>query len=250
MLLYHSISDSADPPDRLAVSRRRYREQLEAVVASGRTPLTVGRLAAGLRGDLPLPERPVAITFDDAYDDTLGAVELLCGVELRCTVYVTTGQVDSPQMIRGEQLDQLRDSPERVELGAHTVDHPYLDELGPAEVSREVTASKRQLETRIERPVDTFAYPYGAHDPSVRNAVVAAGYTSAAAVKNALSHRDDDPWAIARWTVTRSTSAKRLSEVLEGEGVPLAWSGERHRTKMYRRFRRLRRRVSRIGDRR
>jgi hypothetical protein len=92
-------------------------------------------------------------------------------------------------------------------------------------------------------PIDSFAYPYGAYDARVRGAVIAAGYRSAAAVKNAVSHRDDDPFAIARWTVTSATPAKRLADVLDGRGVPLGWTRERLRTRAYRTARRQRRRL-------
>jgi hypothetical protein len=93
--------------------------------------------------------------------------------------------------------------------------------------------------------VTSFAYPYGAHDPRVRAAVIAAGFHSAAAVKNAISHRADDPWAIARWTVDGATDAERIARVLDGRGVPRAWRRERLRTRGYRTVRKLRRRIGR-----
>jgi hypothetical protein len=93
-------------------------------------------------------------------------------------------------------------------------------------------------------PVRSFAYPHGAYDERTRKAVVDAGYGSAAAVKNAISHADDDPFAIARWTVTAGTPAARIAAVLEGEGVPRAWVRERLRTRAYRGARRRRRRIA------
>src|SRR5438309_338050 len=83
----------------------------------------------------------------------------------------------------------------------------------------------------------------GERDRRVRAAVIDAGYRSAAAVKNAVSHPYDDPFAIARWTVTGGASAARLAEVLEGEGVPRARERERIRTRAYRSVRRRRRRL-------
>jgi peptidoglycan/xylan/chitin deacetylase (PgdA/CDA1 family) len=248
VLLYHSVPrgplDGSDP---LAVTYERFGEHLDAVLASDRVPLTVGELADGLRGSRPLPERPVAITFDDGYENTLDALELLCARGLRASLYVTTGQIGTGRMIGYGQLQRLAARPGEVELGAHTVTHPRLDELGSAEVEREVSESKRRLEELLERPVTSFAYPYGAHDRQVREAVIAAGFDSAAAVKNAISHREDDPWAIARWTVDGRTSAERVAQVLDGRGVPRAWERERLRTRGYRTVRRLRRRMGRVA---
>ena len=248
ILLYHSVPRGApDASDPLAVSYERFAGHLDAVLASGRVALTIGEIAEGLRHERPLPDRAVAITFDDGYENTPDAIELLCERSLRASVYVTTGQIGSAGMIGHDQLQRLAGRPDAVELGAHTVTHPRLDELSLAEAQREVSASKSRLEQLLGRPVTSFAYPYGAHDRQVRQAVIAAGFHSAAAVKNALSHREDDPWAIARWTVDGATDAERIARVLDGRGVPRAWRHERLRTRGYRTVRRLRRRIGRVA---
>jgi peptidoglycan/xylan/chitin deacetylase (PgdA/CDA1 family) len=245
ILLYHSVprGGALDGADRLAVAGERFASHLDAIVASGRAALTIGEIAEGLRGERPLPERAVAITFDDGYENTPDAIELLCERGLRASLYVTTGQVGSEHMIGHDQLRRLAGLPDAVELGAHTVTHPRLDELSLPEIEREVSDSKRWLEQLLERPVVSFAYPYGAYDRRVRQAVIAAGFHSAAAVKNAISHGGDDPWAIARWTVCGDTDAERIVRILDGRGVRRAWRHERLRTRGYRTVRRLRRRI-------
>lgn len=246
ILLYHSVPRGAlDASDPLAVSYEQFASHLDAVLESRRVPLTIGEIAEGLRGERQLPDRAVGITFDDGYENTPAAIELLCARGLRTSLYVTTGQVGDEQMIDHRQLHDLAECAEAVELGAHTVSHPRLDELSLPAVQREVTASKQWLEQLLERPVTSFAYPYGAHDQRVRAAVIAAGFQSAAAVKNAISHRADDPWAIARWTVDSTTDAERIARVLDGRGVPRAWRRERLRTRSYRTVRRFRRRIGR-----
>jgi peptidoglycan/xylan/chitin deacetylase (PgdA/CDA1 family) len=246
ILLYHSVPrEASDGADRLSVSYEQFATHLDTVVESGRVPLTIGEIAGGLRDERPLPDRAVAITFDDCYDNTHAAIELLCERGLRASVYVTTGQIGTEHMVSYDQLQRLAGWRDAVELGAHSVTHPHLDELNMNEIEREVSGSKRQLEQVLGRPVTTFAYPYGSYDRRVRQAVVAAGFQSAAAVKNALSHREDDPWAIARWTVCATTDAQQISRVLDGRGVPRAWRHERMRTRGYRTVRRWRRRIGR-----
>lgn len=245
VLLYHSVRWTSDPGDSLSVSYEQFAAHLDTIVASGRTPVTVGELAAGLRDEHRLPDRAVAVTFDDANGDTLDAVELLCARSLRASVYVITGQIDTELGLRPDQLEQLAARPGEVELGAHSVTHPRLDELSLSEIEREVSDSKRRLEQLVGCTINTFAYPYGAYDRLVRATVIAAGYRSAVAVKNALSHPGDDPWAIARWTVRSTTSAQQIARVLDGRDVPSAWRHERLRTRGYRLARRLRRRIAR-----
>ena len=241
ILLYHSVSKRVDDP--FAVAPERFVCHVEAIAASGRAPLTISEIADGIRGLRRLPERCVGITFDDGFADSVDALDLLERQGLRSTVYVTTGSVGTSEMISERQLEVLAHRPDSVELGAHTVTHPRLDELTLSAADNEIRSSKAALEQMISRPVDSLAYPHGAHDERVRGLVVDAGYRSAAAVKNAISHAGDDPWSIARWTVQSTTCVTDVEEFLMGRSVPVAWRGDRLRTKVYRGVRRMRRKL-------
>ena len=48
-----------------------------------------------------------------------------------------------------------------IELGAHTVNHPYLSSLSTEEQRMEILKSKKTIEEQINKPVASFAYPYG-----------------------------------------------------------------------------------------
>jgi peptidoglycan/xylan/chitin deacetylase (PgdA/CDA1 family) len=242
VLLYHSVSDGPRSGSWGGVPREEFAAHVEAIAASGRQAINITTLAAALRGQHPLPEKPVAITFDDGYLDTYEAAQLLLGRDLCATIYVTTSEIGASDRLSAQQVATLAHV-EGIEIGAHAVRHRRLDELEHREAVEEIRVSKAQLEEVTITPIDSFAYPYGAYDARVRRAVIAAGYHSAAAVKNAVSHRDDDPFAIARWTVTPATPAKRIADVLEGRGVPRAWTRERFRTRAYRTARRQRRRL-------
>jgi glycosyltransferase involved in cell wall biosynthesis len=116
---------------------------------------------------------------------------------------------------------------------------------------RALSDRKRQLEHLLGRGVETFTYPYGAYDRRVREAVIADGFPSAVAVKNALFHRGDDPWAIARWTVRSTSRAQQIARILDGRGAPCAWRHERLRTRGCRTVRKVRRTLGRgVGSRR
>jgi peptidoglycan/xylan/chitin deacetylase (PgdA/CDA1 family) len=241
VLLYHAVDDDPAPGDRRwTVDRASFAAHVRVVKASGRVGLSITELAEALRGVRTLPERPVAITFDDGFSDVCDAVATLIDRDLASTLYITTSVVGTSDRLSPAELAELAAAP-GVELGAHAVRHRRLDELGDREVAAEVATSKAQLEHLTQQQVRSFAYPHGAYDRRVRNAVIAAGFSSGAAVKNAISHQRDDPFAIARWTVTAGTPASRIAEVLEGEGAPLAWGRERVRTRAYRMMRRRRR---------
>lgn len=244
VLLYHSVNDHPARRDGpYAVSPACFAAHADVIRASGRAAIRITELADGLRSERLLPERPVAVTFDDGFADTYDAVEVLLRRDLSSTVYVTTGAIGSlARLSRAGVADLAR--LQSVEVGAHGLRHRRLDELDEHELDDEVNASKAQLEDLTHVSVNSFAYPHGAYDRRAREAVIRAGYRSAAAVKNAISHAGDDPYAIARWTVTRATPPARIAEILEGDGIPLAWADERLRTRVFRTVRRRRRRLA------
>jgi peptidoglycan/xylan/chitin deacetylase (PgdA/CDA1 family) len=48
-----------------------------------------------------------------------------------------------------------------IEIGAHSKTHPDLTQLSPARAEEEIVASRLDLERYLDRPVDSFAYPFG-----------------------------------------------------------------------------------------
>jgi peptidoglycan/xylan/chitin deacetylase (PgdA/CDA1 family) len=234
ILLYHDVTDS--PRDVYAVTHAAFGRHMRLVAECGRIPVTIDAYADGLSGRARAPQRPVLVTFDDGYREFPRAVQAMAEASVEAaTLYVTTGQVESEHMTRWADLDAL---PAWVQLGAHSRSHPQLDVLDADELHGEVRGSKDDIEQRLGRPCRSFAYPHGHHGRRVGDAVRAAGYSSAAAVKNALSHRDDDPFAIARVTVTSDMSDDHVAQILAGTGAPLAWRRERLRTKAFRAYRR------------
>jgi peptidoglycan/xylan/chitin deacetylase (PgdA/CDA1 family) len=244
VLIYHSVADEPSIDRRFSVARARFEAHADAIAASGRTTISISALAAALRGERALPERPAAVTFDDGFSDSYDAVLSLLDRGMCATLYVVTGEIGAPGRLDRSRVEELAGM-SSVEVGAHCVNHVYLDELSGHELVHEVEGSKSRLEDLVQRDVRSFAYPHGAYDGRVRQAVIDAGYRSAAAVKNAVSHSADDPFAIARWMVMRDTPASRVAEVLEGRNVPQAWASERFRTVAFRRARRGRRRLVR-----
>jgi peptidoglycan/xylan/chitin deacetylase (PgdA/CDA1 family) len=246
VLGYHSISDERrDGTLRWSVSPGDFDEQMALIRERGHTPLTVTRYAAVLRGLAPLPPRPVLITFDDGFADLADtALSVLRRYDLTATAYVITSRLGVAPSPGGDPVldwDGLRElGAHGVEIGSHSRTHHALDCLRPRELHSEIAGSRRELEDGLQAPASSFAYPYGYHSPAVRRAVHAAGYSSACGVKNALSHEEDDVFAIARILIERDTGTAALDALLDGRGWPLAWRGEHLRTRGWRAYRRIR----------
>lgn len=252
VLAYHSISDERrDGTLRWSVSPGDFDEQMALLAARGRTALTVSGYAAVLRGEVPPPARPVLVTFDDGFADlATTALPTLRRYGITATAYVITsglGTVRSDEAgpaLDWDQLAGLRAN--GVEVGSHSHTHRPLDLLSALEAFREVSLSKQVLEDGLREHVSSFAYPYGYSSWAVRQHVRSAGYTSACGVKNALSHPEDDVFAIARVLVQRDMGTRAIEALLDHQGWPLAWRGERLRTRGWRTWRRARHLLSSV----
>lgn len=237
ILLYHDVTD--EPRDQYGLTPRAFARHMRQVEQSCRTPMTVDEYvdARSGSGGRQMPHHPVLVTFDDGHDDFVLAVDAMLAAGIAAsTVYVTTRRVDRPGGIARRLLAAL---PNRVQVGAHSRTHPQLDLLPDTHLQEEIRGAKDDLEQWLGRPCASFAYPHGIHGARVRRATIDAGFRSAAAVKNALTHADDDIFALARVTITQHTTDEQVAALLEGRGAPLSWPGERLRTKAFRAYRRL-----------
>jgi peptidoglycan/xylan/chitin deacetylase (PgdA/CDA1 family) len=92
------------------------------------------------------------------------------------------------------------------EIGGHTVSHPVLPALDPAERRREILEGKGACERLVGRSISGFAYPHGAMDADVRLAVRECGFVWACSTESrAVSGRLYDRYALPRLAVDDSS---------------------------------------------
>lgn len=76
------------------------------------------------------------------------------------SIQVPADADDAHRPLTSAELVRLAASP-LVEIGAHTMTHPTLAFAPVEDQRREIAGCKVALERVLERPVTTFAYPYG-----------------------------------------------------------------------------------------
>ena len=114
----------------------------------------------------------------------------------------TAGEHEEFDLATWQELARL--DPAIVSIGSHTLTHPILPGAAPAEIEIEVRESRRQLEGRLQRPVEFFAYPNGSLDAAT-DAFVRRHYVGAV--------------TSARGRVRRGTDAHRLPRLAAPRGV-------------------------------
>jgi peptidoglycan/xylan/chitin deacetylase (PgdA/CDA1 family) len=216
VLCYHAVSDTWEHA--LATGAAVLERQLRAVLARRYRPARAADVLSG-RGRL------VHVTFDDAFTSVDVALPLLERLRMPATVFACTGFAGDgrpldvselaedarahPEELATMTFDDLRRLAERgVEIGAHTVNHAHLTQLGDGELDRELTDSRARLEDELGRPCRFLAYPYGEEDARVHSAARRAGYDAAFALPGRT--RPLNPFALPRVGVYRKDGVARF----------------------------------------
>jgi peptidoglycan/xylan/chitin deacetylase (PgdA/CDA1 family) len=227
ILTYHSVA--AGSPRRMrryCVHPRRFEDQARHIREAGYCTLTVSDLVR-MRAAGALPPKSVVLTFDDGFADFHEAVlPILTQHGLTATLYVVAGHIGgtsgwlddeesrSLPMLTWSQLREIAKT--GIEIGAHTMSHPPLDSVRPKRACIEIVQSRRSLEDGLGSAVESFAYPYGYLCGAVRDLVVAAGYSSACAVRYATSLPRDDPFTLPRHIVRHDANMPDFEALLAG----------------------------------
>jgi peptidoglycan/xylan/chitin deacetylase (PgdA/CDA1 family) len=167
------------------------------------------------RGDVGGDE--LVITFDDGFRNQANAASLLDEAGFAACFFVITGLVDMPlarvasfcrdtlHLPRGveplgwEEIAALASGGH--EIGSHTRTHRELTTLPRDELVVELEESKRELESRLTRPVAHVSAPYGdaaRFSRAVSDAARDVGYASCAMAQRGINVRGTDVFALRR----------------------------------------------------
>ena len=209
------------------MSPAAFNEQLSYLVDADYTTLTAGAFAALLAQDAAVPPRTVVLTFDDGFEDFHRyAVPALTERSFTATVFVTTGWVQDGagsltrrpgRMLSWSQAAEVAAA--GMEVGAHSSQHPQLDQISGVRLRDELYTSKARLEDELGMSVPGLAYPFGYSNARVREVARAAGYSYAYAVRNAMANPASDLFRLPRLTVHHSTSLSEFGRLVAGHLV-------------------------------
>jgi peptidoglycan/xylan/chitin deacetylase (PgdA/CDA1 family) len=190
VVCYHGVSPSWGW--RYSITPARLRAQIAGLLRRGYRPTTLSEAIAS-----PPGERTLVVTFDDALSSLrTHALPALRALGVPATVFACTAWAgrDEPMRIGADRwiggpherelvsldwddLAMLRDA--GWQIGSHTRTHPRLTRVSDAELRRELTLSKDEIEARLGLECSALAYPHGDADDRVVAAAGAAGYAVA-----------------------------------------------------------------------
>jgi peptidoglycan/xylan/chitin deacetylase (PgdA/CDA1 family) len=222
VLCYHQFGEHVGST--LMVSRVTLKEQLQLIVARGVSVVPARRLVERWYGRAPaLPERSCAVTIDDGYKSIHSIFfPLAMKYRIPATVFIYPSAVSVlPFALTWEQLAEMTASG-LIDVQSHSHTHPNLQleeqRLSGASydqfVRRELELSRRAIESRLGRPCDQLAWPYGVSDPDLRDDARQAGYVAAFGVARRPATQDDDVMALPRYMVTERNRAASFERLL------------------------------------
>jgi peptidoglycan/xylan/chitin deacetylase (PgdA/CDA1 family) len=232
ILFYHRVSDD---PDDLAVTPRRFRQQMDYLASQSYRVVDVLE-ALELLDNGAASAKTVGLSFDDGFVDVAEqALPILQERGFRATVFVATAVAagwakfgwykEQPPVLGWDEIVDL-DREGTLLFEAHSLTHPNLPALREEEAEEEIAGSKTALEAQLGRPVQLFAYPTGLYGVRERALVEAAGYRAAVTCESGLNTRGTDRFSLRRRQVdARDSVLDFLAKLGGGHDSPLPFRG-------------------------
>ena len=228
IMMYHDILPQKEVF--FDVTPKEFEEHLRLIEKSGLTPISLNQLIAHLSIGLPLPEKPILLSFDDGYGGHYEFVYQLLkkyGYPAVFSIYTSNiGQDTGRTHVTWDQLRQIAADP-LITIAAHSVTHPPdLRALSEDKIQMEVMESKRLLEANLGIPIHYFTYPAGKYDDRVVKAVREAGYLAAITMDDGnegFAGQSEDLLAIKRFGQSRLEDI--ISQAWGGPKLP-TWNRE------------------------
>lgn len=186
--MYHffGTAPASGDPDHLFVSESMLTAQLDTLRHGGWQPLSLDQYLGWLDGAAPLARRSYLVTIDDAHESVVRiAAPLLAARQIPSVLFVPSGMVGTTIAWGAPEYRQERiATPEALrslagtgmELGVHGYDHTRMVEMDSAVLHRHVMHARDELIALTGIRPRAFAYPYGTHDETSRQALSQAGY--------------------------------------------------------------------------
>lgn len=201
---YHHVSDTT--PKSTSISPDHFIAHLDYLSRTGFKVVPLNQLAELVRQGEALPDKTIAITFDDAYASVYTtAFPLLKKRGWPFTVFVNTDSVGQSKLFMN--WDQLREmSKAGATIANHSVSHAHLVRRNNDEtleqwrerVKSEILNAQQIIEQEIGSAPTIFAYPFGEYDTSTQSILREQGYIAFGQQSGPLSP-SDNPQALPRF---------------------------------------------------
>ena len=221
ILMYHYVSELPADADRyrvdLTVLPEDFKAQLQHLADAGYHAITLTDVYLHLAQGIPLPEKPVVLTFDDGYRDAYEVVfPMLLDYGFTGTFFVlaTPTHFETPSYMTWAQMKEMADA--GMEIQAHGRDHVDLRGRSYDYLVYQILGIQEAIEHHTGRMPRFFCYPSGKRDANVIAVLKSAGYWGAVTTEWGQTHTRENlfemPRIRIRGTDTLADFVERLEE--------------------------------------
>ncbi len=239
ILMYHAIGDADERAGHYVMSAHRFAKQMTWLQKMGYRPITLKQFLACQHDRHLVPAGSIVITFDDGYMDTYTRAHPVLGKQnIPATIFLVSGYIglenkwDEQNQLAGRPLmswSQIQEMMDQgVHFGAHTCTHSALTAIPLNLAEEEITLSRKQLQSKLNVPIDVFAYPYGEYDSSIQELVQQAGFAAGCSVDAGLNTLMTPVFSLRRTEIQGTDSLPRfLLSLWMGDAEALGWRRSR-----------------------
>ncbi|AQT61928.1 polysaccharide deacetylase family protein [Cellvibrio sp. PSBB023] len=197
VILYHHVSDTT--PKSTSISPAAFEAQMDYLAKNNFTVVPLLELTEKLRKGEPLPDKTVAISFDDSYASVYeSAFPRLKKRGWPFTFFVNTDAVGTGKIF--VNWDQLR---EMAKAGAtianHSSSHTHLPRREGSEsaaqwrdrITQDINNAQQKIKQEIGTAPMILAYPFGEYDVDVQRIAKKLGYIAFGQQSGALYGKGD-----------------------------------------------------------
>ncbi len=198
ILLYHHVA--TDTPPSTSISPTDFRAQLEYLRDNDFSVIGLDTLIEALRNGKPVPDRAVAITFDDGYASIYSeAFPMLQSFGYPFTLFLSTDPINRSQAnyMTWAQVRELSDA--GVVIANHLIEHPYMLTRQEGETDQQWLQRQRVETLTAEETIANqtgqshryLAYPYGEFDPAIKSLLGELNFVGLAQNSGAVGYNSD-----------------------------------------------------------
>lgn len=217
VLMFHQVTDTL-PAGPYVAPVSKFKEYMQAIYNQRYKTITVTQLSNLIAKKQKLPKNTLVLTFDDGWKSSLVAAEIMTSHNIKGTFYVCSGLHNHPGYLTSTEIKELSN---KFEIGAHSHTH-YVEEyskLGQVDfrvLIGEMLMSKKKIEQMIEKPVFSYAWPFGYHTLDSIEYAKYIGFTSTVTVEN-ISNNDinSNPLIIKRIEISGKCSVDQFNQMIK-----------------------------------
>ncbi|WP_291651816.1 polysaccharide deacetylase family protein [Clostridium sp.] len=196
ILMYHSISDS-DPNNNLLVPTSQFNEQIKWLKESGFTPMLLDDVIDAFNTG-KVPEKPVAITFDDGYaDNYTDAYRILEQHDMKATFFIITDKTDVDSWyMNSNMLKEM--SVNGMGIENHTSRHIEFTKISREEKIAIIKEGIEKLKEKVGVDSKYICYPVGRYDDETIEIEKELGIKAAVTTEGGISSLSDGLYSLKR----------------------------------------------------